>query len=53
MKPFAEGGETTVENLELRCRAHNAYEAAQYFGAAFSREEFDSDGPRASTGSAR
>ncbi len=25
--PFAAGGETTVENLQLRCRAHNAYEA--------------------------
>lgn len=31
--PFAEGGETTVANLELRCRAHNAYEAEQWFGA--------------------
>jgi hypothetical protein len=25
--PFAAGGETTVENLQLRCRAHNAHEA--------------------------
>lgn len=24
--PFAAGGPATVENLELRCRAHNAYE---------------------------
>src|SRR3954462_5048903 len=31
--PFAEGGETCVKNLELRCRAHNAYEAWQHFGA--------------------
>lgn len=30
--PFAAGGRTTVENLELRCRSHNAFEAAQYFG---------------------
>ncbi len=30
--PFARGGPTTVENLELRCRAHNAYEAALAFG---------------------
>jgi hypothetical protein len=30
--PFADGGETTIENLELRCRAHNAYEAALLFG---------------------
>ena len=25
--PFAEGGETSANNLELRCRAHNQYEA--------------------------
>ena len=29
---FAAGGPTTAENLELRCRAHNAYEAALEFG---------------------
>jgi hypothetical protein len=32
--PYAAGGETTVENLELRCRAHNAYEAERYFGTS-------------------
>jgi 5-methylcytosine-specific restriction endonuclease McrA len=31
--PFARGGPTTTENLELRCRAHNAYEAEREFGA--------------------
>ncbi len=30
--PFARGGPTTVENLALRCRAHNAYEAGRDFG---------------------
>ena len=25
--PYALGGEATVENIELRCRAHNAYQA--------------------------
>jgi HNH endonuclease len=30
--PFAAGGPTTADNLELRCRAHNAYEAREYFG---------------------
>ena len=40
--PFAEGGETTVENLELRCRAHNAYEAAEHFGL-FTREAAGAD----------
>jgi len=43
--PFAEGGETTAGNLELRCRAHNAYEAAQHFGTLFVREEHGLYGP--------
>lgn len=30
--PYADGGETSIENLEMRCRAHNAYEAERYFG---------------------
>jgi len=29
--PYAKGGATNKENLELRCRTHNAYEAAQEF----------------------
>ena len=31
--PFADGGATSADNLELRCRAHNAYEAERWFGA--------------------
>jgi hypothetical protein len=31
--PYAAGGEATIANLELRCRAHNAYEAEQYYGS--------------------
>jgi hypothetical protein len=30
--PYAYGGLTTIENLELRCAAHNRYEAEQCFG---------------------
>ena len=30
--PFAAGGETSAKNLELRCSAHNKYEADLYFG---------------------
>ena len=30
--PFAAGGPTTVENLQLRCRAHNQHEATLFFG---------------------
>ena len=31
--PYAVGGEATIANLELRCRAHNAYEAEQCYGS--------------------
>jgi 5-methylcytosine-specific restriction endonuclease McrA len=30
--PFADGGLATVENIQLRCRAHNQYESEQWFG---------------------
>jgi hypothetical protein len=30
--PFAKGGASDAANLELRCRAHNMYEAAREFG---------------------
>lgn len=30
--PFALGGPTSIENLQLRCRAHNGYEAEQALG---------------------
>ena len=36
--PFGDGGPTTVDNLELRCRAHNVYEAEQWFGPLLVRE---------------
>ena len=32
LTPFADGGPTTVDNLELRCRAHNNHEAREWFG---------------------
>lgn len=31
--PYAVGGKATVDNIELRCRAHNRYEAEMFFGA--------------------
>ncbi len=31
-EPYSFGGETTVENISLRCRAHNVYEAELIFG---------------------
>ncbi len=30
--PYAAGGASTADNLQLRCRAHNGYEAERYFG---------------------
>jgi len=32
--PYATGGKATVDNVELRCRAHNQYEADLWFGSA-------------------
>lgn len=37
--PFAAGGSATTENIQLRCRAHNGYEAEQFFGPLLAREE--------------
>jgi hypothetical protein len=31
--PFGHGGETTADNLSLRCSAHNAHEAERVFGS--------------------
>ncbi len=35
LTPVARGGETTLPNLRLRCRAHNQYEAERTYGAGF------------------
>jgi len=42
VKPVAKGGETTVDNLRLRCRAHNQLAAEQAFGVGFMHEKRDS-----------
>src|SRR6188768_1511794 len=34
VEPWAVGGESTMENLRLRCRAHNQRYARQYYGKA-------------------
>jgi len=46
VQPYAAGGEATVENVQLRCRRHNDYEARVYFargqvsdGGGFVREQ--------------
>jgi hypothetical protein len=38
VQPYASGGAATVANIELRCRSHNAHDAALFFGR--SAEEF-------------
>jgi hypothetical protein len=38
VEPYAEGGAPTAQNIELRCRAHNQYEARQFFGGSLVRE---------------
>jgi 5-methylcytosine-specific restriction endonuclease McrA len=36
--PWAKHGEATVENLRLRCRAHNQHAAREYFGGEYVRD---------------
>jgi hypothetical protein len=35
LEPFASGGDDSVENLALRCAAHNALAAEEAFGRDF------------------
>jgi hypothetical protein len=42
IRPYALGGPTTAENLSLRCRRHNQYEAELVFGPRTRRFEGDS-----------
>lgn len=36
--PYAAGGGATADNIQLRCRAHNQYEARLFFGDTLVRE---------------
>jgi len=36
--PFAAGGTADASNIQLRCRAHNAFEAQLFFGGEIVRE---------------
>jgi hypothetical protein len=47
--PAARGGQATVANLRLRCRAHNQYEAERTFGVGFLREKRQMAKARAET----
>ena len=37
--PYAAGGEATVDNIQLRCRPHNGYEAGLFFGPSENPSE--------------
>ena len=39
--PYAAGGKPTADNIELRCRAHNGYEVARFFGPGKRRMRAD------------
>jgi hypothetical protein len=39
VQPYAAGGLATTANIELRCRAHNEYEASLFFGCESDRTE--------------
>lgn len=47
VEPYAAGGSSTVQNVELRCRAHNRYEAQLFFGNDVVREARDPSSSRA------
>jgi hypothetical protein len=47
VRPYAVGGEATVENIQLRCRAHNGYEAELFYGGRF-QSRFQALEPRVS-----
>jgi 5-methylcytosine-specific restriction endonuclease McrA len=49
--PVARGGQATVENTRLRCRAHNQYEAERTYGAGFMREKRQAGKARKETAS--
>ena len=34
LRPYAVGGEATVDNIQLRCRRHNDYEGKTFFGTS-------------------
>jgi hypothetical protein len=38
VEPYGDGGESVVDNLELRCRPHNMYETERWEGPLFARE---------------
>ena len=52
IQPFAMGGEATVDNISLRCRRHNVYEAELAFGRYEPRPEGMRERPEQAKGPA-
>jgi len=48
--PYARGGTHDIDNIELRCRAHNQYEAELGYGVRFMETQRHSASGRARTG---
>jgi 5-methylcytosine-specific restriction endonuclease McrA len=53
IEPVARGGQSTVSNLRLRCRAHNQYEAEQAYGAEFLKYKIEQAREERARGSLR
>ncbi len=47
--PYAAGGAPTSDNIQLRCRAHNQYEAHLFFGSTLVRERQERYHPTSAT----
>ena len=50
-EPYVIGGEATVANISLRCKAHNLYEGERAFGPRVPASRMDS--PRGELGPSR
>jgi len=44
LKPYGVGGQATVANIALRCRAHNQYEADLFYGRRMESRQTGPDG---------
>jgi 5-methylcytosine-specific restriction endonuclease McrA len=44
--PLARGGRATVENIRLRCRVHNHYEAEKTYGDGFMHQKREAARPK-------
>ena len=53
VRPFAVGGAPTADNIQLRCRRHNDYEARVFFGRTADVRVADTRGRNGRSGDAR